>query len=243
MNSLISFENISLHPVSKEILELNSVSEQYGLTLTEDEARELSETRNTAVSENERVEIGSGPVIDIIKRFCTSRYITKENYTYILNEVTSIFYYIKTETDDKISDKDLLDELFQRFELQCRGSIDVLIGREAERIIRKVNSGENYYKWYADRDELDYDSKTGMREAPANVLDEEYGIEYFEDKDTPADHDKYENEEKYDEEEDIESILDAYDEFLDSEAEKNAFEPKRDVAKENPDDEEGERNE
>ena len=49
MNGLISLENMSLRPVSKEILELNEVSSKYGLVLTEEEARELSDTRNKSI--------------------------------------------------------------------------------------------------------------------------------------------------------------------------------------------------
>ena len=62
MNGLISLENMSLRPVSKEILELNEVSSKYGLVLTEEEARELSDTRNKSIVENDRVEIGTGAV-------------------------------------------------------------------------------------------------------------------------------------------------------------------------------------
>ncbi len=216
MNGLISFENISLQPVSKEILDLNTISQDYGLVLTEEEARELSDTRNTALTENERIETGIGAVGKIIKRFCTSHYVAQENYTYVLNEVTYWFYYIKTETDDKISDDALIDELFSRFELQCRGSIDTLEGREVERIIRMVNSGDNYYKWYADRDELNYDSRTGLREAPEEYVRESYGDRYFEE-DTPADHDRYENEEQYDYDDDDVFDIDTFDEFYDQE--------------------------
>ena len=70
MNGLISLENMSLRPVSKEILELNEVSSKYGLVLTEEEARELSDTRNKSIVENDRVEIGTGAVTKIIERFC-----------------------------------------------------------------------------------------------------------------------------------------------------------------------------
>lgn len=249
MNGLISLENLSLRPVSKEILALNEVSQNYGLVLTEEDAKELSEMRNKAIVENERVEIGVGAVTDIIKRFCTSRYITKENYTYILNEVTYLFYYIKTETDDKISDHDLIEELFDRFELQCRGSIDTLEGREAERIIRKINSGDNYFKWFKDRDELDYSQEVGSREAPVEYEDADkphaarsirlssYDEEFF-DKDTVADHDMYEDDFDYNGD-DFDASMDAFDEFFDQAAFENADdEPKRDIAKEDMDDEE-----
>lgn len=214
MNGLISFENLSLQPVSKEILDLNTVSGQYGLVLSEEEARELSDTRNQALTENDRIEIGVGAVAKIVRRFCKSHYVTQENYTYLLNEVTALFYYIKTETEDRISDDDLVEELFRRFELRCNGSIDTLISVEGERIIRMVNSGDNYYDWYADRDELDYDSRTGMREAPRESVDESYGDDYFDDDyDTRADHDYYEDDDEYDYSGDDIFDVDAFDEF------------------------------
>lgn len=249
MNGLISLENISLRSVSEELLALNEISQSYGLVLTEEDAKELSETRNRAIVENERVEIGVGAVTDIIKRFCTSRYVTKEDYTYIINEVTYLFYYIKTETNDKISDHDLIEELFDRFELYCRGSIDTLESREVEKIIRKINSGENYYEWYKDRDELDYSDEVGSREAEG-VYEESnaphtarqlsfssYGEDFFTD-DTVADHDMYEDDLDYNAD-DFDASLDAFDEFFDQAAFENAQdEPKRDIAKEDMDDEE-----
>lgn len=236
MNGLISFDNISLKPIQKEILDLNEFSGQYGLSLTEEEAREISEIRNKAIIENDRIEMGSGVVPDIIKKFCTSHYVTKENYAYIINEVTYLFYYIKSETDDKICDADLIDELFKRFELHCRGSIDDLQSKESERIIRKINSGDKYVEWYADRDELNYDSRTGSRETPANLLLNEYGEEYFKGE-ALADHDKYEEDVTASEKDEELDFLDAFDEFLDSEAVQGKSPVNPEVAKENPEEE------
>jgi hypothetical protein len=215
MNGLISFENIALQPVSREILDLNAVSQNYGLVLSEEEARELSETRNTALTENERIETGVGAVAKIIRRFCMSHYVTQENYTNLLNEVTYLFYYIKTETEDRISDDALIEELFRRFELRCNGSVDTLVSVEGERIIRMINSGDKYYEWYADRDELDYDSETGARAAPRTNVFEPYGEEYF-DEDERADHDKYEEDDAYDYDEDDVFDVDVYDDFYDA---------------------------
>ncbi len=232
MNELISLDNLYLKPVDEEILAINEFSAPYGLLLSEEEAHELSLMRQKALLENERIEMGTGVVTELIKRFCTSRYITPENYAYVLNEVTYLFYYIKTETDDAISDRDLIKELFERFELYCRGSVDVLENREAERIIRKVNSGEHYYKWYRERDELDTTGTEGSREAPVEYDTEgdphqaraarisSFDESVFAD-DTPADHDMYEedfdmNGDHWEEEENFD--LDAFDEFFDLEA-------------------------
>lgn len=243
MDGLISLENISIRPIETELLELNSVSENYGLVLTEEEAHSLSAMRNRSVKENDRVEIGSGAVPEIVKKFCTSRFVTQENYAYILEEVTYLFYFIKTETDDRISDSELIDELFGRFELECRGSIDTLENRECERIIRKVNSGENYHKWFAERDELDATDARGSREAPTQQIDEAYGEGFFGD-DTPADHDKYERDVGEDENvpDDETFDLDAFDEFFDKAAALAKEDEKRDVAREDADDEEEDEN-
>ena len=216
MNGLISFENIALQPVSKEILALNAVSQNYGLVLSEEEAGELSDTRNTALAENERIETGVGAVAKILRRFCMSHYVTQENYANVLNEVTYLFYYIKTETEDQISDDELIEELFRRFELRCNGSVDTLVSVEGERIIRMVNSGDKYYEWFADRDELDYDSETGAREAPGSSVFESYGEEYF-DEEERADHDYYEDDDEYDYDSDDIFDVDAYDDFRDAE--------------------------
>ena len=241
MDGLISLENISLRPIEEELTLLNETSAKYGLVLSSDDVHSLAVMRDRSVRENERVEIGGGAVPDIVKKFCTSRYVTQENYAYILEEVTLLFYYIKTETDDRISDGELIDELFARFELECRGDVDTLEAREAEKIIRKVNSGENYRKWYTERDELVPAPGTGSREAPDDQVTEAYGENFFSD-DTPADHDKYEKDvgegENQPDESDFD--LDAFDEFFDKAAVLAREETKRNVAREDLDDDDGE---
>ncbi len=251
MNQLISIENIALQPVSKEILALNEVSSQYGLVLSEEEAKELSEMRNKSLVENERIEIGVGAVARIIERFCASRYITKENYAYILNEVTYLFYYIKTETDDRISDGDLIGELFERFELYCRGSIDTLEAREAEKLIRKINSGDKYYEWYKERDELDYTPEQGSREAPVEYEEmgghmarratvSSYGEDFFGVDDT-ASHDMYEEDVDFNADSYTDAELDAFDEFYEHSKVLNSMDgPILNLAKEDLPDEEDE---
>ncbi len=234
MNELIDLEHLSVVPAEGEILALNEYTSQFGLTLTETEAKELAATRARALTENERIEIGAGILPEIIRRFSASRYITSENYTYVLNQITYYFHYIKTETDDRISDRDLIHELFERFELYCRGSMEMLENKEIERIIRKVNSGEHYYSWYRDRDELDYTGQEGSREAPVEYAADgapnrprALQISSFDESefadDTPADHDMYEedfdtNADRFDEDE---FDLDAFDEFFDLASEEN----------------------
>ena len=162
MNALITLENFALQPVDDKILALNTVSQEHGLMLTPEDARELSEIRERSLRDNERLEIGLGAMEGIIRRFSRSSFINQENYAYVVAEVTDLFYYIKTETDDKVSDNELLDELYLRFEQRCRGSVDLLLSREGEILIRKINAGENYEKWVGETDSADTSRDTDI---------------------------------------------------------------------------------
>jgi len=161
MNQLISLESFVMQPSGDKILALNSITEEHGLVLTPEEAAELSETRAHALRDNDRLEIGLGAVEGIIRRFSKSSFVDSSNYAHVLHEITELFYYIKTETDDKISDNALLDELYVRFEKRCRGSVETLQNREAWILIRKVNAGENYGRWYGETDDVDSSRDAG----------------------------------------------------------------------------------
>ncbi|MBQ4607299.1 MAG: hypothetical protein IJB15_11365, partial [Clostridia bacterium] len=65
-----------------------------------EDAKELSEIRERSLKDNERLEIGLGAMEGIIRRFSRSSFINQENYAYVIAEVTDLFYYIQTETDD-----------------------------------------------------------------------------------------------------------------------------------------------
>ncbi len=171
MNALITLENFALQPVDDKILALNEVSREYGLVLTAEDAKELSEIRERSLKDNERLEIGLGAMDGIIRRFSRSSFINQENYAYVIAEVTDLFYYIKTETDDKVSDNELLDELYLRFEQRCRGSVDLLLSREGEILIRKINAGENYEKWFGASDSVDT-----SRDTDVNARRDESGV-------------------------------------------------------------------
>ena len=145
MNALITLENFALQPVDDKILALNTVSQEYGLVLTPEDAKELSEIRERSLRDNERLEIGLGAMEGVIRRFSRSAFINQENYAYVIAEVT-----------------DLLDELYLRFEQRCRGSVDLLLGREGEILIRKINAGKNYEKWFGDADNVDTSRDTDV---------------------------------------------------------------------------------
>ncbi|OPX89385.1 DUF6323 family protein [Pelotomaculum sp. PtaB.Bin117] len=113
-----------------EILETNKESIKYGLILTAAEAQELIEARNRAVRNHGRVELGIEAVKKIIAAFCTSPYINTDDYALTLYELVEIFYYMKSETEDKIGDDELISLMEEFFNHSSRGSVELLKNRE-----------------------------------------------------------------------------------------------------------------
>ena len=129
--------------ITRDLLATNERTAEYGLVLTESQARELVEIRNRSLRENERIELGSGAILQIIDKFCISSYINSQNYAQTLGELLDIFYYFKTESRDRISDKDLIDIMYELFEGPCHGSTELLAGRDLESLLRYVNEGRD----------------------------------------------------------------------------------------------------
>lgn len=126
--------------VTDQILQCNKATEKYGLILTEHQALSLAQTRTTSLKENRRIEFGTGIVDKIIMAFCDSPYLSQENYEDTLHELISLFYELKNLTEDRVSDRDLMEFMKQAFDNGCRGSLELLSG-EAIRLSEHIHCG------------------------------------------------------------------------------------------------------
>lgn len=124
-----------------EIVGYNAYTGQYGLVLTPAQAAELVETRTLALQETGRLEFGSGVIGRLIKAFSDSPFLFMHNYVQTLHELIDIFYYYKNETLDLISDNDLIDFMREAFNGRCQGSLDLLAGRELDRLAHSLRFG------------------------------------------------------------------------------------------------------
>ena len=119
-----------------EILEINEESKKYGLILTAEEVKEIMEVRNRVLKSCGRVELGIEVTKKFIQKFSTSSFINQEEYMFALNELHEVFYYMKNETEDRIGDDELIDIIKNFFDNFCRGSLELLKGRELETFAR-----------------------------------------------------------------------------------------------------------
>lgn len=62
-----------------KVIETNRVTEQYGLTLSEQDAKLIAAERAHALKKSRRVEFGEGIMPKIIYEFCDSDFIDQNN--------------------------------------------------------------------------------------------------------------------------------------------------------------------
>jgi len=124
-----------------EIIKCNDFTVRFGLELTQTQAVELVETRSSSLRDTGRIEFGGGVIDKIIREFCSSPYISMQNYTETLHELIEMFYYYKNESFDLISDDDLIEYMKSAFDGVCQGSLDLLSGRELDRLAKNLRSG------------------------------------------------------------------------------------------------------
>ena len=133
-----------------EIEKCNEYTSKFGLTLSRQDAIRLVETRNSSLKSCGRIEFGGGVIDKLIKEFCDSPYISKHNYVETLNELVEIFYFYKNDTLDLISDEELIKFMKDSFNGRCQGSLELLAGRELEKMARNLRYG--YAPDYADNE-------------------------------------------------------------------------------------------
>ena len=139
---LMLFDNFLIEKQAvSEVLLCNTITADYSLVLSEEQALELVETRSYSLKNVGRIEFGGGIIEKVILSFANSPYISQYRYAEIVNELVEIFYYFKNETLDLISDDDLIGYMKKYFDGVCQGSLNQLKDRELERMAKNVRLG------------------------------------------------------------------------------------------------------
>ena len=128
-----------------DIFKFNQMTAPYGLSLTTQDALDLARTHEEALKRNGRIEFTSGTMQKLIRAFCSSPFITQNNYAETLNDLVEIFYYFKNESEDELSDDELILLMRKYFNENCRGAIELLQARELETLAHNIRFG--LYDW------------------------------------------------------------------------------------------------
>lgn len=128
MNEPNWLEQINRQATLAKVLEINALTEPFGLTLSQTDAELILAERSLALQEQKRIELGTGILPDLIREFCDSAYLTQDNYVSTLIRLQEIFFLYKNEMMDEISDDELLHFMKEQFETICCGDLDYLEG-------------------------------------------------------------------------------------------------------------------
>jgi len=121
-----------------ELLSCNEATGGYQLQLTKEDAELLVDTRDDALKMTDRLELGGGIIKKIILTFKDSPYISQYNYATTISELIETFYYYKNEMLDEMSDDDLIDLMKDLFDKRCHGCMELLQGRDLDKIARDI---------------------------------------------------------------------------------------------------------
>lgn len=142
-----------------EIEKCNDFTFRFGLTLSRQDAVELVKTRTLSLKNYGRIEFGGGVVDKIIREFCDSPYISMDNYVETLHGLIEIFYFYKNETLDLISDDELIKLMKDSYDGKCQGSLELLSGRELDRMARNLRYG--YEPDFSENNECEEEGEDG----------------------------------------------------------------------------------
>ena len=79
------------------VIKTNETTEQFGLSLTEQDAKLILAERKNALAEQKRIEFGEGIATKIYYEFCDSEYIHQSNYVETIIRLQEIFYLYKKD--------------------------------------------------------------------------------------------------------------------------------------------------
>lgn len=129
-----------------KVIQTNESAEQFGLCLTEQDAKLILEERKNSLAEQKRIEFGEGIAAKIIYEFCDSAYICQSNYVDTIIRLQEIFYLYKNEMQDEITDDELLHLMKEQFENLCFGNLDYLESSCLADFAEAIRAGYSGYK-------------------------------------------------------------------------------------------------
>ncbi len=140
-------KDFSLEPVKtqmlaevKELSDCNEFSVKYGLVLSDNQIQNLVQKRFETLRDSGRIEFGAGILKKLVYAFCDSPYIHNLNYEETILELQDAFYYFKNESDDRISDDELIEHMKDTFDGKAQGSIEYLTGTSLEELCRSAHN-------------------------------------------------------------------------------------------------------
>lgn len=115
---------------SKKLMKLNEESINYGLTLTEEDVRQITRNTKEMLKKTGRIETCTDSLEKIIAFLYSSPYTQKDYYVEVISDMEEIFYFFKNQVLDLLSDDEIIEILEKAYNeksgeiLQVQGFVE-----------------------------------------------------------------------------------------------------------------------
>ena len=124
--------------IEEEILATNKKAAAYGLVLQDEEAAMLVVHGKEAIALQERIEFGKSITVKMIEKFMQSTYISQTDYAQTIAALLDVFYEVKEESVEVLTDEEVIEIMYDFFEKESGGDIDTLVSRDMYYLCKKI---------------------------------------------------------------------------------------------------------
>ncbi|MEA4932051.1 MAG: DUF6323 family protein [Lawsonibacter sp.] len=159
MNHSFDLTPLSLQKKQTEaaLVQCNQLTQKVGLLLSDTQIQTLAEQRIQALAHTERIEFGPGILQPLIYCFYDSPYLTQANYEETIVELQTLFYTLKNETKDRLSDDELLGVMKTIFDGKAQGSVEYLSGVPVSNLLQIASDLAAGSDWRPEEEEAEED--------------------------------------------------------------------------------------
>ena len=112
--------------MAETLRKTNSLTERYGLSLSETQIAALTDARVSSLLDTSRVETGEGILPKLIYAFCDSPFLFRDEYCQTIAALQDLFYTFRNELEDALSDDELILAMQRLYNGPGQGSLEYL---------------------------------------------------------------------------------------------------------------------
>lgn len=128
--------------MDQELAKVNALAQRYGLELSMAQLESLGQTERQTLADTGRVCFGESILPVLVYAFCDSPYMAPSDAAETLQTLVELFYQLKTETQDALSDDELITAMAAIFNGPAHGSLLYLADVDGRMLYRYALSRE-----------------------------------------------------------------------------------------------------
>ena len=121
----------------------DQLARRYGMRLTRGQFEHLAQARRQVLQDTGRIDFGGGVLDQLVYAFCDSPFVESRGFALFLEQMQELFYIFKNETQDAVTDEELIQALAALFNGEAQGSLEYLAEIPPQRLVRVAYGKEN----------------------------------------------------------------------------------------------------